>query len=66
MNKLLSSRQAAEYLGIKEGTLRLWRSNMITYPLSCSTPVIKYRKIGKKIIYSSADLDAHIEKSTRR
>lgn len=65
MNLLLSSKQAAKYLGVKENTLRLWRSNMITYPLSCPTPIIKYRKIGKKIIYSSADLDTYIEKSTR-
>lgn len=64
MNKL-TSKQAAEYLGIQEATLRLWRINMRVYPLSCPTPWIPYRKMGKKVIYEIDALDEFIKAQTK-
>ena len=65
MTNLLTSKQAADYLGIKESTLRMYRSNMITYPLSSPTPMIRFRKIGGKVLYALEDLDAYIKQQTR-
>jgi hypothetical protein len=46
--------QAAEYLGMKVGTLRNWR-------FKCVGPV--FIKIGRSCRYRQADLDAFLERS---
>lgn len=43
-------REAAEYLGVGEGTLAKWAS--------IGHPFIPYYRIGKKAIYLQDDLDA--------
>jgi len=48
----LNERQAARYLGVSAGTLRLWRSQG-------RSPV--YFRAGKLIRFRRADLDAWIE-----
>ena len=50
---LLSSKQAADLLGVQEHTLAVWRCNK-RYPLS-------YVKVGRYIKYRVADLQAFIE-----
>jgi excisionase family DNA binding protein len=52
--ELFSTAEAAQYLGIKEQTLRLWRKTG-----EVNLPLIR---IGEKLIkYSRKDLDAYIE-----
>ena len=48
----LNERQAARYLGVSAGTLRLWRSEN-------RSP--RYFRAGKLIRFRRADLDAWIE-----
>ena len=48
----LNERQAAKYLGVSAGTLRLWRSEN-------RSP--RYFRAGKLIRFRRADLDAWIE-----
>ena len=52
----LTPRDAAEYLGIAESTLAVWRSNK-RYKLP-------YIKVGRLIRYKLSDLDAFIESRT--
>jgi len=54
---LYTREQAAKYLGISPGTLRVW-AHIKRYN-------IPYRKIGKKVEYLKADLDDFIKKRTR-
>jgi predicted site-specific integrase-resolvase len=54
--KLISSQEAANKLGIKIGTLRLWR-------MQGNGPI--YRKIGARVAYTEADVLAFIEGSAR-
>ena len=46
--------QAAHYLGITPGTLAKWRS--------VGHPHVPYYKVGKKIIYHQADLQAYLDR----
>ena len=55
-NKLLTRKQAAEILGVKEGTLAVWLSTK-RYPL-------KYKKIGSCVRYLESDLYEFIEQNT--
>ena len=45
----LSTREAAQYLGVKPGTLEVWRS-LGKGP--------RYVKLGARVVYEIADLDA--------
>jgi excisionase family DNA binding protein len=55
-NQLLSRRQAAEYLGVKENTLAIWACNK-RYGL----PVIK---VGRLCKYRVSDLDKFLDERT--
>ena len=55
-SELLSRRQAAEYLGVTEHTLAVWKCTR-RYDL----PVVK---IGRLVKYKKSDLDAFIERRT--
>ncbi len=48
-------KEAAEYLGIAEGTLAKWAS--------IGHPYIPYHRIGKKAVYFQTDLDEYLEKN---
>lgn len=48
----LSNKQAAEYIGVAEHTLHVWRCTK-RYP-------IPYLKIGSKIYYRRSDLDVFL------
>jgi hypothetical protein len=50
---LLYDAEAAEYLGLKSTTLRDWRARR-------RVPQPPYHKLGGKVYYSTADLDAFI------
>ena len=54
---LLAPKQAAEYLGISEGTLAVWRTNK-TYP-------IPYIKVGNRIRYRQEDLEKWLDERTK-
>ncbi len=54
----LDSDAAADYLGVSHSTLPTWRSNK-RYDLP-------YVKIGRKVFYMVADLDAWLEARTVR
>ena len=47
---------AAEYIGVKPGTLQVWRSTK-RYPLP-------YLKIGRLVRYRQSDLDAFLKART--
>ena len=51
---LLTRKQASEYLGVKETTLAIWKTNK-RYKL----PVVK---VGRLVRYKKSDLDEFIEK----
>ena len=53
MNKLISRKEAAAYLGISPGTLSNWNSS--------GSRKITYIKIGRRVKYRTDDLDAFIE-----
>lgn len=55
-SELLSRRQAAEYLGVTEHTLAVWKCTR-RYDL----PVVKVGRLAK---YKKSDLDAFIERRT--
>lgn len=55
-SELLTRKQAAEYLGVAEQTLAVWKCTK-RYPL----PVVK---IGRLVRYKKSDLDAFISNST--
>lgn len=55
---LVTTPQAAEYLGnLRPNTLEIWR-------IQGTGPV--YKKCGRLVRYSVADLDAYLEAQTRR
>lgn len=54
MDEKLSNDQAAAYLGLKDGTLPIWRSTK-------RHPQPAYYKIGNKVVYLKRDLDAYLE-----
>lgn len=55
---MLTREQAAEYLGVKPGTLEVWASTQ-RYGLP-------YVKVGRCVRYRRADLDRFIEAQTVR
>ena len=55
-NDRLSSREAAAYLGIRPQTLENWRCQR-------RNP-IPYLKVGAKVQYRLADLDAFLDRAT--
>ena len=52
-----SSKEAAYFLGISDSTLRSWRRRKMNG--------LRYRKVGKKIIYTIKELESFLEKSER-
>ncbi len=50
--KYLSTKEAAEYLGVAVGTLEQWRFRRKKLP---------FYKLAKLVLYRKADLDAFIE-----
>jgi excisionase family DNA binding protein len=56
MTELPSTEQAAQMLGVTAGTLAVWRSTR-RYPL-------KFVRIGRKVRYRTADLEAFITDRT--
>lgn len=59
MLEKLTTKEAAEYLGLKPGTLDIWRCTK-------HTPAPAYTKIGRKVYYLKRELDAYIESQTVR
>jgi transposase-like protein len=57
MTELLSTEAAARRLDVTPGTLSVWRSTK-RYPL-------RFVKIGRKIRYTSADVEAFIQSRTQ-
>lgn len=58
-HRLLTHRQAADFLGIKEGTLHVWRNVFFEkHP-------IPYIKIGKLVKYRMSDLEDYINNRTQ-
>lgn len=55
--KLLSTREAAAFIGVEEQSLRRWRMNGIVK--------LPFVRIGRLIRYSMKDLEAYIAKNTR-
>ena len=55
--KLLNSKETAEYLGVTENTLAVWRTN--------KRYKIPYIKVGHLIKYRQSDLEAWLEKRTK-
>ena len=53
---LLDSNQAAEYLGVSNNTLPVWRCT--------GRHLIPYIKVGRLVRYRQKDLDAFLEKNT--
>ncbi|MDQ7830479.1 helix-turn-helix transcriptional regulator [Desulfolutivibrio sp.] len=51
MLKGLHTREAAQYLGLSPGTLEVWR---------CKGRGPRYSKLGKRVVYDPADLDAYL------
>lgn len=49
----LTSRQAAEYIGVTAGTLAVWRCNRVPH----QPP---YLKVGRKVVYERARLDEYL------
>ena len=49
MRKLVNTIKAAEILGLKPNTLEIWR---------CHNKGPKYVKLGRRILYDPADLEA--------
>lgn len=51
--KKLNRKSAAEYLGVTEGTLAVWAST--------GRYRLPFIKVGRKVFYTLADLDAFLE-----
>lgn len=54
MIEKFNNEEAAEYLGLKPGTLHVWRCTK-------HSPAPAYIKMGRKVYYLKRDLDAYIE-----
>jgi excisionase family DNA binding protein len=50
---MLTPKEAAEFLGVREQTLAVWRATK-RYP-------IRYLKVGRSVRYRRADLEAWLE-----
>ena len=55
-NRLLPNREAAAYLGVAPNTLDVWRC--------AKRYAIPYVKVGRKVMYRVAELDAWLESRT--
>ncbi|MGA7181260.1 MAG: helix-turn-helix domain-containing protein [Thiobacillaceae bacterium] len=55
LKPLLTRRQAAEYLGVKEKTLAQWAT--------AGRYGLPYIRVGRKAMYRQSDLDAFIERN---
>lgn len=55
--KLLNSKETAEYLGVTEGTLAVWRTN--------KRYNIPYIKVGHLIKYRVSDLERWLDERTK-
>lgn len=51
--KCISTKEAAEYLGVAAATLTSWRMRKENLP---------YIKLGSRVLYRIADLDKYLEK----
>ncbi len=58
MNFYLTNKEAAEFLGVTEGTLAVWRTTR--------RYAIPYVKVGSLIRYKKADLEQWLEQRTVR
>lgn len=56
-NNLLDEKQAAEVLTVEPGTLSVWRST--------GRYKIPFVKVGRRVRYRRADLDAWLDSRTR-
>lgn len=54
MDEKYDNDRAADYLGVKKGTLPIWRSTK-------RHPQPAYYKVGSKVVYLKRDLDAYLE-----
>lgn len=54
---LLSSQEAARYLGIKEGTLRKWKWS--------KSVILPYSKVGRLVKYKLSDLNEYINRTSK-
>jgi predicted DNA-binding transcriptional regulator AlpA len=54
MNEKLNTTEAASYLGLKPGTLQIWRCLK-------RSPAPAYIKMGDRVFYLKKDLDDYIE-----
>lgn len=54
MNERFDNDKAADYIGVKKGTLPIWRCTK-------HHPQPAYLKIGRKVVYLKRDLDAYLE-----
>lgn len=50
---IFTNKEAADYIGVKENTLAIWRST--------GRYKIPYVKVGTKVIYNKVDLDAWLD-----
>jgi excisionase family DNA binding protein len=55
-DRMMTTAEAAEYLGVRPQTLSVWRSNK-RYP-------IPFIKVGQGVRYRKSDLDAWLESRT--
>jgi len=53
MNNKFNRKQAADYLGLSEGTLAVWAST--------GRYQLPFVKVGRKVFYRQSDLDQFIE-----
>lgn len=53
----MTTREAAEYIGVTPGTLSVWRS--------VGRHDVPYRKIGTKVVYFKKELDEWLESRKR-
>lgn len=59
MNDRLTNKAAADYLGISENTLNVWRCEK-------RRPELPYIKVGSRVFYWKRDLDNFLEAQTVR
>ena len=55
-NKLLTRKEAAEYLGVEENTLAVWACN--------NRYKLPYIKVGRLVRYKQSELDEFLERQT--
>lgn len=75
-SELMTRKQAAEFLGVSEGTLAVWActkryklpmvkiGHLAKYKLSDLEAFIERRTVGRLVIYKLSDSEAFIERRT--